>query len=385
MTLSFTIPHTELRKAVSTMARVIERRNTIPALGYCLIDVSAGQVSFSGTDLDSEITLTLEAKTSGKGSMMVDAGMLRGICGAMVGDVKLSKATEKCDGKMIRESRSVIHVSDGDASITLNDIMDPIDYPGIHKRWTKDHDENSSKFTMAQADLDRLFRLSRHCISDEATRYYLSGLFLTNKPDGTTLRGVSTDGHRLAVIDTDCETSGEVKSIVPSKVLRLITSLIDKKANEPVSVSLGETIMQFHKDGILMTSKLIDGTYPDYTRVIPKQTDAISVNLGADGLKRVSAFASISERRQFGSRVLKIDLEDGQMEVSSPEGNKITFPCQAKSNGVATKELGFNYRYLMDQSRITPSFRLRTASASDPAIIDSEDANAFWVLMSMRV
>lgn len=369
--LKFKIQQSELRKATAKIARVVDRRNTIPVLGYCKIEVIAGHITISATDRDIEISLTIKAETSGIGTMMVSVSMLRGIVGSMVGEITVEKTVE------------AIRVTDGDATVVLNDIMPPSDYPDIHSRWTKNRDKSAAKISMTQAELRRIIKLSRHCISDEETRYYLNGLYLCQKPGGKSLRAVSTDGHRMAVVDTVSKAPKGTSAIIRTKAIYIINSMIDKTWNEAVTICLHDDMMQFHNGGVLMSAKLIEGTYPDYTRLIPKESSAITAKLDFDAINRFSSFAIATDGRGRGSRELTIDTQKKQMRLDSLDGCSITVACQAKSKKGESTEIGFNYKYLMDQARITPSFRLRAASARDPAVIDSEDPGAFWLLMPM--
>jgi DNA polymerase-3 subunit beta len=209
-------------------------------------------------------------------------------------------------------------------------------------------------------------------------------LHLTKNPDGETLRGVATDGHRMAIIDTEIHAPGHINAIVPTEAIDIMAFVIDKKSNEPVTITLRGAKMQMHRNGLVMMWKMIDGTFPDYTRVIPEDTDGMEIHFSKEAIQRMAAFATSMQGGFSTTRCAKIDANAGTMSISELNGDGVCLPCQAKVKDGVGNVIGYNFRYLADQAKVTPVFRAMTKSPTDPAILDSDDPNAFWILMPMR-
>ena len=244
------------------------------------------------------------------------------------------------------------------------------------------------RFDVASDQLRRLIDKTRFAISTEETRYYLNGVYLHVSDNGdSTLRAVATDGHRLARMEIPLPdgAKGMPGVIVPRKTVNELRKLIDEFDGD-VSVALSETKIQFSFDGAVLTSKLIDGTFPDYSRVIPLGNDKVlevDCHMFAEAVDRVS---TISSDR---TRSVKLNLEADKLvlSVNSPENGTAREEVTAQYAAEAM-EIGFNARYLLDILGQVEgdTMNAKLADPSSPTVIqDSADPAALYVLMPMRV
>jgi len=244
-------------------------------------------------------------------------------------------------------------------------------------------------FRLSATDLKALIDRTRFAISTEETRYYLNGIYLhtANENNVSVLRVVATDGHRLARVEMPAPegSSGIPGVILPRKTVGEIRKLIDENPDE-IEIALSETKVRFTLGGIVITSKLIDGTFPDYERVIPSGNDKILEVDARSFAAAVDRVATISSEK---SRAIKIGLSSGQVVLSanSPEAGSATEELEAKYEGPSL-DIGFNAHYLLDilQQVEGEGARFVLADATAPAIIqDVSDTSALYVLMPMRV
>jgi DNA polymerase-3 subunit beta len=247
----------------------------------------------------------------------------------------------------------------------------------------------SHAFKLAAADLRTLIDRTRFAISTEETRYYLNGIYLhAAKSDGVAvLRAVATDGHRLARVELPLPdgAAGMPGVIVPRKTVGELRKLIEE-SDADVAISLSDAKIRFAFDNAVLTSKLIDGTFPDYERVIPSGNDkTLEINRKDmfDAVDRVSAISSEK------SRSIKMACEKGMvtLSASSPEAGSATEEVEA-SYAAGALEIGFNSRYLLDilQQIEGDAARFAMADAASPTVIrDVADGSAVYVLMPMRV
>ncbi len=245
------------------------------------------------------------------------------------------------------------------------------------------------RFSLSAADVRGLIDRTRFAISTEETRYYLNGIFVhAAQRDGVdVLRAVATDGHRLASVEVPLPdgAAGMPGIIVPRKTVNEVHKLIED-TGEDVMLELSETKIRFSFDDVVLTSKLIDGTFPDYERVIPVGNDKeleVDCKEFADAVDRVSAISSEK------SRAVKLSLSDGMLvlSASSPEHGSAVEELEADYKG-ETLEIGFNARYLVEitQQIESSTARFSLADAASPTILrEAGDASAIYVLMPMRV
>ena len=371
--MKLTLERAALLKSLGHVQSVVERRNTIPILANVLIRASGNSASFAATDMEIEINETVAGQVGKTGAVTAPAHTLYEI---------VRKLPEGAQVEMTAANTNQITLSSGRSNFKLGCL--PVDdFPKMPEGDLK------HKFTLSAADLRLLIDHTRFAISTEETRYYLNGIYLhtTKAKNVDTLRAVATDGHRLARVEMPAPAGamGIPSIIIPRKTVNEVRKLIDESAGE-IEIALSESKVRFSFDGVVITSKLIDGTFPDYERVIPSGNDKsleVDTKTLANAVDRV---ATISSEK---SRAVKLSLSPGHLVLSanSPEAGSATEELEVKYDG-ALLDIGFNARYLLDilQQVDGEGVRFNLADATAPAIIqDVADGSALYVLMPMRV
>jgi DNA polymerase-3 subunit beta len=244
------------------------------------------------------------------------------------------------------------------------------------------------KFTIPAFELKRLFEKPRFAISTDETRYYLNGIYLHGLDGGKEqkLRAVATDGHRLAQVETalSAPVAGLPGVIVPRKAVAETIKLLE--GDTPVTVSLSQSKIRFQVGDIVLTSKLIDGSFPDYARVIPTANKKVMKVENSDLMRAVDRVSTLSSEK---SRAIKLNLASDRLTVSAnnPDAGSAEEELFADYSGDPL-EVGFNARYLLDiAGQIDGSHaEFRLADGSSPTLVlDEGDESALYVLMPMRV
>ena len=368
--MKVTIERAQLAKSLAHVHRVVERRNTIPILANVLLRAGKSSVELKATDLDLEIVETAPGEGKQTGSTTVPAHMIHDIVRKLPegAQVELQSAA---DGTQLQ-------VRAGRSKFTLQALPET-DFPDLAAG------EMSHSFNIASADLKRLIERTQFAISTEETRYYLNGIYLHSVEDK--LRAVATDGHRLAQAEIKAPkgAKGMPGIIVPRKTVAEVQRLIDD-AGEEVKVELSATKIRFSLGNAVLTSKLIDGTFPDYGRVIPAANDKSLVVDKADFMAAVDRVSTVSSER---GRAVKLALSDGKLILSviNPDSGSATEELEVEYGSEAL-DIGFNGRYLLDilQQIEGEKARLKLADPGSPTLVeDMEAAGALYVLMPMRV
>ncbi len=364
--MRLTIERAALLRALGHVQSVVERRNTIPILSNVLLRAEDGQLSLSATDMDLEIVASVAAQGARKGAATAPAHTLYDIVRKLRegAQIEIESASDK----------GSLTVRSGRSTFTLA-CLPPEDYPLMAGG------ELAHGFTLSATDLKRLIDRTRFAISTEETRYYLNGIFLhaAKSSDLNMLRAVATDGHRLARMEIPLPegAAGMPGVIVPRKTVTELRKLIDE-LDQDVAVALSDTKIRFTFGNAVLTSKLIDGTFPDYDRVL----EVVCKDF-AEAVDRVS---TISTEK---SRAVKLTIERGNLMLSatSPENGTATEEIEVRYSA-SPLEIGFNSRYLLD---ITEQIegegaRFAMADAASPTVVrDTADGSALYVLMPMRV
>ena len=368
-----TIERATLLKGLSHVQSVVERRNTIPILSNVLLEASEGSLKLMATDLDLQINESVAAAVDQPGATTVSAHTLFDIARKLPEGAQVSLTA--ADGRMT--------IVAGRARFSLGTLPRD-DFPVIAEG------ELPTQFEMPAEALKQIIDKTRFAISTEETRYYLNGIFL-HVADGDSaqpvLKAAATDGHRLARV-TLPRPEGAANMpdvIVPRKCVSELRKLLDE-VDGSVGVSLSGTKIRFDLGKAILTSKLIDGTFPDYSRVIPTGNDKIlklDPSAFMEGVDRVSTIATEKTRAvKMGLGVDKITLS-----VTSPENG--TASEEVPGEYVAAPfEIGFNSRYLMDiLGQIDGDVvEVHLADAAAPTLIRENDKSpALYVLMPMRV
>ena len=367
-----TIERATLLKSLGHVQSVVERRNTIPILSNVMIEANAdGTIRLMATDLDLQINESVEAQVETPGSTTVSAHTLFDIARKLPEGSQVSLAA--ADGKMA--------VNAGRARFNLSTLPRD-DFPVIAEG------ELPTKFELPATTLKEIIDKTRFAISTEETRYYLNGIFWHVTDDAQpVLKAAATDGHRLArvTVARPDGAAGMPDIIIPRKCIAELRKLLDE-IDGSVEISLSAGKIRFGLGTAVLTSKLIDGTFPDYSRVIPTGNDKIlriDPKSFMEGVDRVSTIASEK------TRAVKMALETDKitLSVSSPENGTAAEEVSGdyKSEGF---EIGFNARYLMDILAQVEgdTIEVHLADAAAPTLLrESDKASALYVLMPMRV
>jgi DNA polymerase III subunit beta len=368
-----TVERSHLLKSLGHVHRVVERRNTIPILSNVLLRAEGSKLTMKATDLDLEVTETVPAEIGQAGATTVPAHILYEIVRKLPDGAEISLDTGEGSQLALRSGRS---------NFTLQ-ILPETDFPDLTTG------EFPVRFSLPAASLKKLIDRTQFAISTEETRYYLNGIYLhAVKVDGKPmLRAVATDGHRLAQAQMGAPAGAEHMAgiIVPRKAVGEIQKLVEEP-DANVDVELSDTKVRITLGPVVLTSKLIDGTFPDYVRVIPQGNDKVlKVDRGQfkDAVDRVSTISS--ER----GRAVKLALSEGAMmlSVNNPDSGSATEELGVDYTSDAI-EIGFNSRYLLDvaDQLETGTAEFRFADSGSPTLItDDGEADALYVLMPMRV
>ena len=364
-----TIERATLLKSLGHVQSVVERRNTIPILSNVLIEArDDGSIRLMATDLDLQVDESVPAQVAQAGATTVSAHTFFDIVRKLPegSQVELSAS----EGKM--------QVVAGRARFNLSTLPRD-DFPVIAEG------ELPTRFELPAATLRQIIDKTKFAISSEETRYYLMGIFLHVADDK--LKAAATDGHRLARVTVDKPegADGMPDVIIPKKCVVELRKLLDE-VEGTAEVSLSPTKIRFGLGSAVLTSKLIDGTFPDYNRVIPTANDKL---LKLDpksfmaGVDRVATIASEKTR----AVKMAVDRDKITLSVTSPE-NGLAVEEIAADYGSDNIEIGFNARYLMDiLAQIEgDTVEVHLADAAAPTLLRENDtSNALYVLMPMRV
>ena len=372
--MKFSIERAALLKAVSQAQSVVERRNTIPILANVLIEAQGSDVSFRATDLDIEVVDKAPAQVERAGATTVAATTLHEIVRKLPDGALVSLTADAAAGRLTVEA--------GRSNFSLATLPKE-DFPVMASS------EYASNFSANAAVLRRLFDKSKFAISTEETRYYLNGVYMhiADGDGGKKLRCVATDGHRLARIDADMpEGAADMPGvIVPRKTVGELRKLLEDD-DMVIAVSVSETKVRFATPQITLTSKVIDGTFPDYTRVIPQgNTRKLEVD-AADFARAVDRVATVSSER---SRAVKLQLDEDRLilSVNAPDSGAAEEEL-AVAYSDERLEIGFNAKYLLEIAsqvdRENAVFMFN--SSGDPTLMrEGNDTSAIYVVMPMRV
>ena len=372
--MKISIERAILLKAMSQAQSVVERRNTIPILSNVLIEAKEGKVAFRTTDLDIELVYNVTGSIERAGATTVGAHTLHEIVRKLPDGAMVELSDDGTSGRL--------EVVAGRSNFSLATLPRE-DFPIMASS------EYSCNFALSSDVMRRLFDKSKFAISTEETRYYLNGVYMHagDGVDGKVLRCVATDGHRLARIDTELPQDADTMPgvIVPRKTVGELRKLLDEDDIQ-IAISVSETKVRFATAETVLTSKVIDGSFPDYGRVIPtgntRQMEVDATEF-ANAVDRVSTVAS--ER----TRAVKMVIDQ----------DRLTLCVNAPDQGAAEEELivaynderleiGFNAKYLLEiaQQVDRENAVFLFNGAGDPTLMrEGSDESAIYVVMPMRV
>ena len=368
------LERSNLLKSLNHVHRVVERRNTIPILSNVLLSATGESLEMKATDLDLEVTEATAASIEQAGATTVPAHLLYDIVRKLPDG---SEVMLKLD-----ENGNAMTVISGRSSFRLQ-CLPQADFPELTAG------SFTHSFSIDSSALKGLIEKTQFAISTEETRYYLNGIYFHTHEDGgrLTLRSVATDGHRLARAEVEAPSGSEGMPgiIIPRKTVSELQKLVDTP-DVSVRVELSDTKIRFTIGTVVLTSKLIDGTFPDYQRVIPTSNDKKLVIDRQSFAQAVDRVSTISSER---GRAVKLSIGDGlvTLTVNNPDSGSATEEVVADYSADPI-EIGFNAKYLLDvAAQLSGSeacFLL--ADAGSPTLIhDTSDEHALYVLMPMRV
>lgn len=347
----------QLRKALAFAASVVEGRITIPVLGMVRLDFASPVSKITGTDLDMEASAEFEVAdlTGSPFTVLINPSLLAGAIRYAEGLITINKTGD------------IITITADDMVMKIREVCGVEDWLGFNA----DDKYQSSDFS--ESVLRKAMRAVATSISTKATRYYLNGAFFHSKHDGK-LTIVSTDGHRLTKYQTEADWVSGAAMIVPRKACHILTGRLADGGNKTIQIGTHGTLkIAFKGDGWEMRVKCIDGTFPDYTRVIPTPCDNISFALTSAGLRRIP---NTGER----SRAIKVDPDAGKITHTSYDGITITMPVTGKGGPA-----GFNIEYLKTFANLSGTIKVTGKNKGDPFRITTEDPNLLHIIMPMQV
>jgi len=368
------IERSHLLSALSHVHRVVERRNTIPILSNVLLHAEGGSLSLKATDLDLEVTEATPAMVEQAGATTVPAHLLHDIVRKLPDGAEVMLSVQEDGGTM--------KVTAGKANFSLQ-CLPQSDFPELSSS------NFSHTFRLESSEMKRLIERTQFAISNEETRYYLNGIYFhaIDVAGALKLRAVATDGHRLARAEMDapngCENMAGV--IIPRKTVGELLKLLDDP-DVAVTIEASDAKIRFTIGGVVLTSKVIDGTFPDYQRVIPTGNDKTLRLDRATFAKAVDRVSTISSDR---GRAVKLEISQDliTLQVNNPDSGSATEELAAEYNEDSI-EIGFNSRYLLDVASqlIGEDISFLLADSGSPTLVnDTADADVLYVLMPMRV
>jgi DNA polymerase-3 subunit beta len=366
--MKFTVTRDALLKPLNLVAGVVERRQTLPILANVLIGVEGNSLSLTGTDLEVELLgkVSLDGATV-DGDITVPARKLLDIVKSLPDDSVISVEVD--------EQRAII--KSGRSRFTLS-TLPASEFPNVEQG------SASLEFDVLQRNLKTLIDKTAFAMAQQDVRYYLNGMLWEIK-DGI-FRVVATDGHRLALSTQSGITASEEKQVIlPRKgVLELSRLLIEE--DESIHLAFGDTHLRATTQAFTFTSKLVDGKFPDYDRVLPKGSDK-EVVAERDVLKQALARAAILSNEKYRGIRMQFNAGDLRIVANNPEQEEAEDVVAIEYNG-DTLEIGFNVSYLLDIMNVVsgPKVKFSLLDANSSALLeDNDDGNSLYVVMPMRL
>ncbi|KLN65243.1 MULTISPECIES: DNA polymerase III subunit beta [Vibrio] len=366
--MKFSIERSHLLKPLQQVSGALGGRPTLPILGNLLLKVEDNVLSMTATDLEVELIsrVTLEGEFEA-GSITVPSRKFLDICRGLPDDSVITFVLEG-DRVQVRSGRSRFSLS----TLPAND------FPNIED-W-----QSEVEVSLTQDELRGLVEKTQFSMANQDVRYYLNGMLF--EIDGTTLRSVATDGHRMAVSQTELDADFAQKQIiVPRKGVLELVKLLDAP-EQPVVLQIGSSNVRAEVNNYVFTSKLVDGRFPDYRRVMP-QTTTKTLEAGCDELRQAFSRAAILSNEKF--RGVRVNLADTDMRITAnnPEQEEAEEMLDVNFEGEPI-EIGFNVSYVLDvlNTLRCEKVRISMSDANASALIEnSEDDSAMYVVMPIRL
>jgi len=367
--MRFTISREALLRPLQVVGGVVEKRQTLPILSNMLVQAGGNSLTFTGTDLEVELTATTGLDGVSSGEITLPARKFIDICRSLPEEAQIEVNVEE-DKATVKSGRS---------RFTLATLRAG-DFPST------DALTGGFEFEVAQGELKKLIEQTQFCMANQDVRYYLNGMLL--EIDAEKIRAVATDGHRLAVAEIPGGVAGSgVKHqvIVPRKgVLELGRLLAD--SDEACNVKIGTNHIRVRLGGITLTSKLIDGKFPDYERVIPKQNTR-RVVADRELLRQALGRAAILSNEKY--RGIRIQLDENRLRavVNNPEQEEAEEELEVQYGG-GEFEIGFNVNYVIEALNAVKQgeVELGLSDANSSCLLHGVgDTTSRYVIMPMRL
>lgn len=365
--MQFIVAREHLLKPLQQVCAVLSSRPNIPVLNNVLLHIEDGNLTITGTDLEVELSTHAQLTSGTNGKFTIPAKKFLDICRSLPDDAEISVSFEE-DRAIVRSGRSKFNLA----------TLPAEEYPNLTD-WQSEVD-----FTIAQATLRRLIEATQFSMANQDARYFLNGMKF--ETEGNLLRTVATDGHRLAVCTIALEQELQNHSvIVPRKGVLELSRLLEP-SEQPARLQIGTNNLRICLDGIVFTSKLIDGRFPDYRRVLPRNADRI-LEAEWETLKQAFVRAAILSNERF--RSVRLQLSENQLKITAtnPEQEEAEEIIDVSYNG-EEMEVGFNVSYILDvlNALKCQRVRMRLTDASSSCLMEnSEDSSAEYVIMPMRL
>ncbi len=371
--MKISIERNAFLNSLSHVQNVVEKRNTIPILSNILISTNNNNIILSATDMDIFVTEITSCSVVEEGSVTVSAHTLYDI---------VRKIEEGNEIELISNDGNKLSVRSGKSKFSLS-CLPKDDFPKIEETGLE------NEFKLKSDELKKIIDKTRFAISNEETRYYLNGVYLhTVELNGEQkLRAVSTDGHRLAKIETKLPAgaSNIPGVIIPKKTINEVRKIIDE-FEEEIKISLNENKIIFYIDKIVLSSKLIDGSFPDYEKVIPQNNDKYFLINKTILYQAVDRVSTVSNEK---SKSVKFIIDNNIISLSSnsAETGSGAEDIDIEYNGEKI-EIGYNAKYMLEiMSQIDgEKIVFKLLDSSSPSILeDPNDQSVLYILMPMRV
>ena len=375
--MEFKINSTDLLKALSHIHGIVEVRHTLPILSNIILEAIDDKLILSSTNLDIYCSDKIKAEVLQSGEVSVSAVTFFEII------KRLPSGSEVL--MIMEEGENEIRLTCGRSKFNLSTLKTD-DFPIISDS------DLSTNFVLSADELIRIIDKTKFAVSNEETRYYLNGIFLHKAERNSIqfLRAVATDGHRLAQYDIPLPQGAEdiTGIIIPKKTIYELRKVLDD-ANGDVSVSLNENKIKFSFNDLKVVSKVIDGTFPDYTKVIPQKNDKNFKTNNSDLKNAIDRVSAVAANEESKSKAIKFCIENNSLSLSVESQSKGSANEMIDVNYSGDKvDIGFNSKYIIDICNEVDGDEISISlsdSISPAIILDKTDENLFFVLMPMRI
>ena len=375
--MEFKINSTDLLKALSHIHGIVEVRHTLPILSNIILEAKDDKLILSSTNLDIYCSDKIKAEVLQSGEVSVSAVTFFEII------KRLPSGSEVL--MIMEEGENEIRLTCGRSKFNLSTLKTD-DFPIISDS------DLSTNFVLSADELIRIIDKTKFAVSNEETRYYLNGIFLLMAERNSIqfLRAVATDGHRLAQYDIPLPQGAEdiTGIIIPKKTIYELRKVLDD-ANGDVSVSLNENKIKFSFNDLKVVSKVIDGTFPDYTKVIPQKNDKNFKTNNSDLKNAIDRVSAVAANEESKSKAIKFCIENNSLSLSVESQSKGSANEMIDVNYSGDKvDIGFNSKYIIDICNEVDGDEISISlsdSISPAIILDKTDENLFFVLMPMRI